>query len=262
MSDLTRQIGELAQASGGTISVSVRSIRNAFDLAINDDVRMSSASTIKVPIIVEAMRQVRGGRLLLDAEYGVPAERRCAGSGVLAHMHEGLKVTLLDLLTLMIITSDNTATNMCIDIVGMDDVNAMLREFGYEGTSLGRSMYDWEALSQGRDNWIVASEITDLLHRIVRNQAAGEGYDTLILDIMHRQLYSDVLGLYLPEGVLANKTGSVNKVIHDCGVVTTPDFCYAIAVLTDDIPSAGDARVTIGRISRLVFDTATAGKSC
>lgn len=262
MSDLRAAIENLAEACGGTVSVSVRNIRNAFDFALNDDVRLNSASTIKVPILVEALRQVRAGRLSLAAEYEVSREVCKPGSGVIVHIHEGLKVTLQDLLTLMIITSDNTATNMSIDLVGMDNVNAMLREFGCEGISLGRKMYDWDALAQGRDNWTVAQEMTDLLVKVAQNEAVGEGYDKLILDIMTKQLYCDELGLYLPEGVLANKTGQVGTVVHDCGVVTTPEFSYAIAVFTGDAPVAGEAKVTIGRISKLVWDEVFGRKSC
>lgn len=262
MTDVSGQIQDVIAACGGAVSVSVRDLSNAFDFSCNDGVRMGSASTIKVPIIVEAMRQVRDGKLSLDTEYRVTPEQCCAGSGVITHLHEGILVTLKDLLTLMIITSDNTATNMCIDIVGMENVNEMLRGFGYEGTALNRKMYDWQRLSQGWDNWAVAREMTDLLVKLARNEAVGEDYDKLILDIMHHQLYCDVLGLYLPEGVLANKTGQVNNGVHDCGVVSTPDFSYAIGVFTSDVPSAGDAKVAIGRISRIIFDAAGAGKSC
>lgn len=254
MPDLVSQLQTLAASCGGTFSISVRSIRKAVDLRLNDDARMPAASTIKVPIIVEAMRQVRNGRLALDCEYRISREQCCAGSGVIAHLHDGLTLTLLDLLTLMIITSDNTATNMAIDIVGMDNVNVMLRGFGYPGTTLMRKMYDWEGVAAGRDNWIVAGEVTDLLSRVTRDEAVGAPYDGQILDIMRRQLYSDVLGMFLPEGVLANKTGSVHKAVNDCGVVSTPYFCYSIAVMTNEVAVAGDARIAIGRISKMVFD--------
>jgi len=262
MLELRREIENLARACGGVVSVSVRNIYNAFDFALNDDVRLGSASTIKVPILVEALRQVRDGRLSLETEYRISRDQCRPGSGVLTHLHEGIAVTLRDLLTLMIITSDNTATNMVIDIVGMENVNSMLCGFGYAGTTLMRKMYDWEALSQGKDNWIVAREMTDLLVKIARDEAVEGELDKLILSIMRNQLYSDELGLLLLEGVLANKTGRVNNVVHDCGVVTTPGFCYAIAVFTADAPVAGEAKVAIGRISKLVYDAVSAGKSC
>lgn len=262
MPDLRVGVESLARACGGVVSVSVRNVSNAFDFALNDDVRLGSASTIKVPILVEALMQVRDGRLSLETEYRISRDQCRPGSGVLTHLHEGLTVILRDLLTLMIITSDNTATNMVIDIVGMDNVNSMLRGFAYAGTTLMRSMYDWEALSQGKDNWVVAREMTDLLAKIARDEAVGGEFDKQILSIMRNQLYSDELGLLLPEGVLANKSGQVNNVVHDCGVVATPEFCYAIAVFTADAPVAGEAKVAIGRISKLVYDAVSAGKTC
>lgn len=262
MPDLRAEIESLAKACGGVVSLSVRNISNAFDLALNDDVRLQSASTIKVSILVEALRQARDGVLALDREYGVPREVCCPGSGVLMKLHQGIVVTLQDLLTLMIITSDNTATNMCIDIVGIENVNTTLRRLGYPGTTLGRKMYDWEGLAQGRDNWVVAREMTDLLVKLAHGDVLGEEYDRLALDIMGGQQHVDQLGLFLPEGVLASKTGQVGTVVHDFGVVTTPDFRYAIAVFTGDAPVMGEAKIAIGRISKLVYDAAGAGKTC
>lgn len=262
MRDITPDVEQLAKALGGTVSVAVRNIKNAFDFSFNDEVRVGSASTIKVPILLEALRQARDGQLSLDTDYAVAAERRCDGSGVLAHLHDGLVVTIRDLLTLMIIVSDNTATNILIDIVGVDNVNSTLRALGFTGTTLMRRMYDWDAIARGRDNFVVAREMADLLARIARHNALGGEWDELILTIMGKQLFQDELGLLLPDEVLANKTGQVDGVVNDCGIVTTDRFRYAIAVFTQDAPCPGEAKVTIGRISKVIYDTVGAGKSC
>lgn len=261
MPEILTQITTLAEACGGTVSVCVRNIDNAFDFSLNDEARVGSASTIKVPILLEALRQARDGELCLDTEYAVDAEQRCDGSGVLTHLHDGVVVTLKDLLTLMIIVSDNTATNMVIDIVGVDNVNSTLRALGCAGTTLMRKMYDWEGVARGRDNFVVAREMADLLARIARNEALGGEWDELLLSVMRKQMFGDQLGLLLPEGVLANKTGEVGTVVNDCGVVTTERFRYSIAVFTKDAPSHGEAKVTIGRISKVIYDAA-AGMSC
>jgi beta-lactamase class A len=258
MVDIRTQVEQLAQACGGDVSVCVRKISNAFDLAFNEDLRVRSASTIKVPIIVEAMRQVHAGTLDLQTEYTFTPDRRCSGSGVITHLREGAVLSLKDILTLMIIVSDNTATNAAIDIVGIDNVNAMLRGFGCTGTTLMRKMYDWEGIAAGRDNFAVAREMADLLVRIARREAVGGGYDEMIHGIMKGQLYSDELGLLLPEGVLANKTGQVDGVVNDCGIVTTDSFCYTIAVFVKDPPCPGEAKVGIGRISKAIFDAVVA----
>lgn len=262
MSGIGADIERLAEACGGTVSVCVRDVRNAFDFSLNDDARMRSASTIKVPILIEALRQARDGLLDLNAEYSVPRGKCCDGSGVLAHLHDGVILTLKDLLTLMIIVSDNTATNMVIDTVGVENVNSTLGGFGCSGMSLGRKMYDWEGMARGLDNFVVAREMAELLARVARHEALGGEWDELVLSTMRAQQFSDELGLLLPEGVLANKTGQVDGVVHDCGVVTTPEFCYSIAVFTKDAPVAGEAKVMIGRISKAVFDAVLAGKTC
>ena len=262
MPEILTQIKTLAEACGGTVCVCVRNIENAFDFSLNDEVRVGSASTIKVPILLEALRQARGGELCLDTQYAVGAEQRCDGSGVLTHLHDGLVVNLRDLLTLMIIVSDNAATNIVMDIVGVDNVNSTLRAFGYTGTTLMRKMYDWDAIARGRDNFVVAREMADLLARIARHDALGGEWDELILTIMGKQMFQDELGLLLPEDVLANKTGQVDGVVNDCGIVTTERFRYAIAVFTQDAPCPGEAKVTIGRISKVIYDAVGAGKSC
>lgn len=261
-SDLQAQVEQLAQSCGGTVSVCMRNIKNAFDLAYKEDARLRSASTIKVPILIEALRQVRDGELSLDKQFKITPDLLCDGSGILMHMHEGMVITLYDLLTLMIIVSDNTATNMAIDIVGMDKVNTRMRAFGYTGTYVGRKMYDWADVDKGRDNFIVAKEAADMMVRVVKGEALGGEWDELVLKIMRGQ-QSSKLGMFFPEeGLVASKSGGLDNVVNDFGVVTTKDFCYSIAVFAQDAPVLGEAGIVIGRISKAIFDAVSAGKSC
>lgn len=262
MRDITPDVERMAKELGGTVSVAVRNIDNAFDFSFNDEARVGSASTIKVPILLEALRQARDGVLSLDKDHAITADQRCDGSGVLRHMRDGLVVTIRDLLTLMIIVSDNTATNILIDIVGIDKVNSTLRGFGYTSTTLMRKMYDWDGIARGRNNFVVAREMADLLARIARHDALGGEWDELIMSVLGKQMFQDELGLLLPDGVLANKTGQVDGVVNDCGVVTTERFRYSIAVFTKDAPCPGEAKVMIGRISKVIYDAVGAGKSC
>lgn len=253
--DMLKDIRTIAAECGGTVSVAVRSIENAVDVAVADDAIVSAASVIKLPLLVEALRHVREGGLSLDAEFALADEQRVRGSGVARYLHEGIVLTLKDLLTLMMIVSDNTATNLVIDLVGMDSVNATMREMGYPKTRLQRKMMDWPAIEQGRDNLTTAREMADLLVRIARNGALGKEWDATVLDILRAQQDSSKLGLLLPEvAKLANKTGGRQGFMHDCGIVTGPEFSYAICVFTGGAKSAGDAHLAIGRISRAVYD--------
>ncbi|MGI6295315.1 MAG: serine hydrolase [Armatimonadota bacterium] len=260
MQEITHAIDGLAKYCGGTVSVCVRDVRGAFDFAYNADAVISSASTIKVPILVEALRQARDGEIDLESLFQITRQRKCDGSGVLTHLHDGIEVTFRDLLTLMIIVSDNTATNLVIDTVGLEKVNKTLDSFGLTKTRLQRKMYDWEAIAAGRDNIIAAKEGAELLAKVARRELLGEKWDELLHEILRAQQFTK-LGLLLPEEVLANKTGQVNDAVNDFGIVTTEDFCYSIAVFTQGAPSLGEAGITIGRISKIIYDEVL-GKSC
>lgn len=256
------KVSSIAAECGGTVTVAVRSVANAADWGANEDVQMSAASVIKVPILVEAMRQVREGELSLESTLAVGGDYT-RGSGVLRYLHSGIVLTVGDLLTLMIVVSDNHATNLVIDLVGMDRVNALMTDMGYTNTLLRRKMMDWAAIEQGRDNVTTAREMAELLARIARRECLGGDWDDNILQTLRRQQDSRLLGLFLPdEAELGNKTGGRTGVENDCGIVTASDSAdratlglgYSIAVFTQGAKSPGDAVMTIAGISRAVWD--------
>ena len=147
------------------------------------------------------------------------------------------------------------ATNVLIDVLAIDKVNSTMRAMGLDKTTLQRKMYDWEAIEKGLDNVCAAGEIADLLARIARKQAVGGEWDEMILDMLGHQQETSRLGLFLPEEAkLANKTGSREGIFHDCGIVTTDEIRYSIAVFTRDARSTGDAHLAIARISKAVYD--------
>jgi beta-lactamase class A len=252
---LEEQIGSIASECGGVVSVAVRNIENAGDISLDDDEVISSASIIKVPMLVEAMRQARDGLLSMDQEFGLADDERVRGSGVMRYLHAGTVLTLKDLLWLMIIVSDNTATNILIDALGIENVNSTMRSMGFQKTTLQRRMYDWDAIEKGLDNVCAAGEIADLLVRIARKEAAGGEWDEMIVDMLRHQQDTSRLGMLLPEEAkLANKAGSREGIFHDCGIVTTDAVRYSIAVFTKDARSTGDAHWAIARISKAVYD--------
>lgn len=162
----------------------------------------------------------------------------------------------------MVIVSDNTATNIVMDIIGIDKVNAMLNGMGYTGIALQRKMYDWAGINKGLDNFIVAGEMAELLAKLAQGKVNGGEWDKMAIDIMRGQQFCDELGLLLPEEVkLANKTGSMEGIAHDCGIIITDKFCYSIAICTKDARVPGEARMTIGKISKAIYDDIAAANA-
>lgn len=252
MQDVEHRINEIITECGGCVSVAVRGISHNANISISADVVHKSASVIKVPILVEAIRRVKEHQIALTDEFVLLDKDRTPGSGILACMHTGIPLTLRDLLTLMIIVSDNTATNMIIDMLGPDSVNETMRSMGFTSSVLRRKMYDMNAFNNGVHNVCTAADMADLLAQIVRNDSE---WNKIILEILKQQQDCDRLGMMLPRDVqLSSKSGSITGVVHDCGIVQADDLRYSICVLTTDAKSRGDAILAIARISKEVYN--------
>jgi beta-lactamase class A len=255
MHDITPDVNLLAKELGGCVSVAVRDIDNAFDFSYNENEKVWSASVIKVPVLVEAVRRLSEGKVTLDTEFVLPDKDLTPGSGVLRYMHGGMPLTYEDLMVLMIITSDNHATNMLIDFLTPESITATMRGFGYASTEVQRRIYDYDGMAKGLYNWITAGEIADLCKRIYCKQAAGGQWDELATEILRRQLDRERLRVLLPQEVrVANKPGEQENIMHDAGVLWTDDFCYSICITTSGWQCRSDAFMTIAKLSRLVYD--------
>src|SRR6266536_2106377 len=126
-----------AEALGGVVGVALIAPNDA-RYAHNADRRFRAASTVKVPLMVAIYRQIDRGERALDDPYTLRAEDKAPGSGVLLHLHDGLALTLDDLLYLAISISDNTATNVLIDLAGLEAVGETMRSLRMTGSTLGR----------------------------------------------------------------------------------------------------------------------------
>ncbi len=230
-------------------------LATAETVLINEHEVFPSASVIKVPMLVEVMYQRDEGRLSLDETFTLRDADKVQGSGVLKELHDGLQLTLRDLAVLMIILSDNTATNMIMDRIGMDNVNERMRGLGLRTVTLARKMYDWEQQKQGRENLISAYEMMLLLRMIAEGRISSKSTSQEILDIMARQQYRDKIPLLLPEDTrIANKTGSITRVTHDVGVVYTPDGAFILCTLAKDVDDVRRAERAIADVSLTMYN--------
>ena len=152
----------------GVMGVTIEDLKSGERLSLNGDLVFTQASAIKLPLLVELFRQAEDGRHDLDAPVTLTEGDVVPGSGVLRRLTAGqVTMTLLDIATLMIIVSDNTATNMIIDRVGMDQVNETMARLGLGETKLQRKMMDADAWSENRENLSTPNEQAKLLALLV-----------------------------------------------------------------------------------------------
>lgn len=253
--DWKQEVLSIAQAGPGRASLLLADAGSGETLLEWDsDRRVVSASTIKVAILLSALREVEQGRASLAEEIFVPAPHILPDSEVFDGGPQAL--TLDELLRWMIITSDNTATNALIRRLTMERVNAFCQAQGWGSTRLERCMLDYAAIDAGRNNYTSARDQCAMFRGIYREEVLSPGMCGHAMEILLAQRCKDDFFRYIPQPLrAAHKTGSLADVDHDSGIFFLADRPPVyLGVFVTDLPEEGAGRRTIGRIAKRVVD--------
>lgn len=217
--DFLRSLLPRMTALPGEVSVYGKDLVTDEKWAYEADAPLVAASVIKLPILVEAFRQARDGLLSMDETFSIRPEQKMPSCGALTYLHDGLTVTLRDLCVLMIIVSDNTATNILIERLGMENVNATMRGLGLEKTTLRRLLFDSDASARGLENTITAEEMGQLLEMLYKGECVSPEADAEMLSILRDQRLNGKMPFFLDDLEIAHKTGEDDGITHDVGIV-------------------------------------------
>jgi beta-lactamase class A len=202
LSALDAGLSRIANSYSGKCTYALTEMTSGGHIGRDEDDAMPAASLIKVPVLVTLYQAVEDGKLRLEDRTAYRKEHQTAGSGVLMRLTPGVEMTVRDAAVLMIIISDNVATNMCVDLVGVDAINAKMRSLGLEQTTLfsrwgDRSeQRDWR---DGRNHAVSSSgDMVRLLSLIARHEAVSAEASEDMLRILRRQDYRNELSRLLP----------------------------------------------------------------
>lgn len=255
---------QIADAAPGVVTYQATNLATGKTLARDADAPVRTASVIKVPIMVEAFYQAAEKRWRWEDRLTLDRKTAVGGSGMLLLLSDGLELTLHDAVTLMIVLSDNTATNLVLDALdgGPAAVNARMRTLGLPQTTVFRKAFspddpdnpDGKKYGLGRTT---PAEMCALLTEMARGELINAEASVEMTDILKRQFYRDGIPARLPGGyATATKSGSVEELRNDVGLVFPPDGRgpLALAIFCDDQPTAqthgDDAGIaTIARLS-------------
>jgi len=228
-------------------------INDLWILKYNEDRVFPSASLIKIPIMIEALERVEKGELSLDKKIKIKAIDRVDYS-IISELT--LKeYTLIDLITLMIILSDNTATNVLIDLLGYEKINETVKKLNCNNTILKRKMMDFTAAKEGRENLTSPMDMALFMEKIYNKSIISPKICDIMIDILTRQKHRDMLPRYILDEVkIANKTGELSGINHDIGIFYLENINYLIGIFTTNGKDDLVGKRTIGRISKLVYD--------
>lgn len=252
---LRKQIEGIIEQSIGNVSIVVE-INEETIISKNSEREMSSASLIKIPVIIAAYRQAELGKIDLEEKIVVKPDHKVGGAGVIQYLTEGTLLSVKDLLTLMIIVSDNTATNMMIDLIGQETINQFNKLLGCKHTKLERRLMDYVARDKGLDNVTSASDMVKFLKEIAENRFLTSKSSHEILNILTGQQFQDKLPamMDLDHVFVANKTGEIPGVEHDVAIIRHNDDQVLITVLIDQLNNQFEGKQVIARIGKAVYD--------
>lgn len=209
----------------GKIGFYYKNLVTGEELCYQEQMPMMAASVIKLFIMAEAYHQIQEGRLSKDQLVTIHKADCVPSCGALTYMHDGLQVTVEDLYTLMIILSDNSATNFLIDIVGEDQVNQFIKELGYTTTRLNRKMFDAVKSAKGIQNYITAGEVGDLLEKMYLGQLVSPEASADMIRVMKDQRLNSKIPFIIHtipgRAPIAHKTGEDSGITHDAGIIFT-----------------------------------------
>ncbi len=250
--DTIRDIAD-RRIEGTDIGLFARNLDTGETFGLNAERDFASASTIKILILAALGEAVAAGTLNLDDKLPAAADIRLSGSGVLNWLDPALELSLRDHAWLMTAVSDNSTSNVLMNAVGIDAINGLGRRLDVGAMHMGRNFMDRNIPPGPPKNRATAQGLVNVLSAIYRDEIATPELCAWMRQLLADQQHRDRLARHLPEGVAyAGKTGTIEGIVHDCGVLSGSHGRIAIAVLTQGYPNPYDAERFIGRIGAAI----------
>ena len=266
--DLESRLRALTTGFQGTVSLHARNLDSGSEVGLDPDRRVRTASTIKLPVACALAAEVAAGRARWDERLVIRGQDKVSGSGILSELGDGETVSLRDARNLMIVVSDNTATNLILDRIGADAVNEFLDKLEFTATRSMRKIRGDGTQLKPAEGWsregerpenkrfgIGSSsprEMVRLLELLVQDKVVDAASSRELLAVLERQQYKDGIGRRSGELRVASKSGSLDALRSDVGIVYTPRGRIAIAITVDDMPQIDYSPDNVG--NRLIAD--------
>ena len=266
LADALRELADGAAGRGGAVGIDVRHLERGGRFTLQADLPFRAASTIKVAILAALYAAAFEGALRLDDRVPIRAQDQVTGSGIVQVLSPGTRLSWRDLAELMIVVSDNAATNMILERVGIDRTNALIASLGLNVMRVVRTLQVIPAGAVGF-NTASAGDLASLLEAVARGRVVSWDACRRMIATLKRQQINDALPALLPDPEvggasigafprweMAHKTGGIPGHQHDCGILYLPGQTIAVAVMTAGCGAAREARALIARVGRAVWD--------
>lgn len=230
----------------GKVSLFAKNLDTGQTYSYHGDERVATASTIKVAVMIEAFARVSEGRAKWTDELVLTKAARYGGSGVLPELGDGLRLTLRDCVNLMMVVSDNTATNMVLDYLTTDSVNARMSSLGFKDTRIMRRIGGGGESREGKEpdnkrfglGATTPHEMVQILERLDRGEIINSAASKEMIELMKREQVRYAVARTLWDVPMASKYGALDRLRSCVALVYSKRGKVAIAITVDEMPEA------------------------
>jgi beta-lactamase class A len=241
---LDQQVKNKVGSFKGRVSLFAKNLDTGQTYALNADERVRTASTIKIAVMVEAFARVAEGRAKWTDEVVLTKEKKYGGSGILYELSDGLRLTLRDAVNLMMLVSDNTATNLVLEVLTTDAVNARMESLGFNQIKIMRKVGSGGESKAGKDpdnkrfglGSATPREMVLLLEKLERGEVVSPATSKEMIDLMKREQVRYAIGRSQWAVPMASKYGALDRLRSSIGIIYSKKGKIAMAISCDDMP--------------------------
>lgn len=241
---LDDRVKPLVGSFKGKVSLFAKNIDTGETYALNADERVRTASTIKIAVMIEAFARVAEGKIKWTDEVVLVKDKKVSGSGILSELSDGLRLSFRDAVNLMMILSDNTATNLVLDVVTTDAVNARMESLGFKNIKIMRRVGSGGESVAGKDpenkkfglGMATPREMVLVMEKLERGEIVSAVVSKEMLDLMKREQGRNAIGRSLWSVPMASKYGALDRLRSAVGILYTKKGKIAMAISCDEMP--------------------------
>jgi beta-lactamase class A len=241
---LDDQVKPLVASFKGKVSLFAKNLDTGETYGLNPDERVRTASTIKIAVMIEAYARVAEGKAKWTDEVILTKEKKVSGSGILNELSDGLKLTLRDAVNLMMILSDNTATNLVLDVLTTDAVNARMESLAFKQIKIMRKVGSGGESTAGKDpenkkyglGMATPRDMVLVMEKLERGEVISAAASKEMIDLMKREQDRNAIGRSLWSVPMASKYGALDRLRSAIGILYTKNGKIAMAISCDDMP--------------------------
>lgn len=246
-----------AEPGSARVGLIIKDLNRTYQYSYNPDVRFASASMVKIPLVITLLEECDKGRIDPHATPLFEERQRAGGSGVLKGEASGRRVYLRDLIYYSLAKSDNTATNILTDLVGMKTVTRTCIASGWKKTDMVRGVMQLDLRPRGVENWTTARDMARMMEAIYRGKVVDREVSDMLLEFMLNPPIGDRLPRRIPNDIdVVHKTGLIHDNAHDVGILYLPgNQPVLVSAFVDNIGvDYRKAKHLIGDIAKILYE--------